>query len=92
MNDYSKKNKKGISETVFEIDEERLQEIRNHAKEKAKSTLHNWKQKGSQIVCDTCDFPHGMYIGTGKVMVGIEGNVPKFVDRHEYMRKLRDIK
>lgn len=80
------------SNTVYEIDEEKLEAIRNQAKEKARSITHTWVQKGSSIVCETCEYPHGMYIGTDRIMVGIEGNVPKFVDRKEYMRKLREIK
>lgn len=80
------------SNTVFEVDEERLEEIRNRAKEQARKVEHRWRQKGSQVVCETCEYPHAMYIGTDKIMVGIEGNIPKFVDRKSYMQKLREIK
>lgn len=55
----------------FEITQEQLEEIREKAIEEAKKKKHNWKQKGTFIVCSTCDFRHGFYIPPNKMMVGI---------------------
>lgn len=79
-------------EKVFEIDTARLEEIRAQARERAKQAKHEWKQKGSNVICESCEYPHGITIGTDKIMIGIENNMPKFVDRDSYMQQLRNIK
>jgi predicted component of type VI protein secretion system len=96
MKDYKQQEKEQQEEIEkgesLEIDVSRLEEIREAARQKVKETTHKWVQKGSQLVCISCEFQHGVYINPSKIMVGIEGNMPKFVDRKSYMRELRDIK
>lgn len=42
---------------------------------------HQWVQRGPYIVCTSCPVEHGLYVGTGKVMVGYnEDGTPKFED------------
>jgi hypothetical protein len=97
MKDYKDNNKEKEPEQVVgekesEISVEQLEEIREAARRKVKETRHSWVQKGSQLVCTSCEYAHGVFIGTQKVMVGLEGGMPKFVDRKSYMRELRNIK
>jgi hypothetical protein len=44
------------------------------------SKTHSWKQKGTTIVCDSCETPHGFRVHPGQQLVGIdEKGMPKLV-------------
>lgn len=32
---------------------------------------HDWRQRGPYLVCKSCDLEHAVYVGTGKLMVGL---------------------
>ena len=34
--------------------------------------VHEWRQKGPFIVCKSCEIMHAVYIGTEKIMVGMD--------------------
>ena len=87
MPNSKKKNETGQAfETVFEISEERLEEIRREAEEKARKTRHEWKQKGPWLVCQSCEMPHSVWIGPEKILVGFKKNgEPILKDRSRMM-------
>jgi len=62
------------SENVFELSEKDLEEIRLQAKEKAKTAKHKWIQKGPYLVCTSCEYEHGYYIGIAKRLKGYDKN------------------
>ena len=33
--------------------------------------VHNWRQQGALLICKSCEIEHGVHIGMGKIMVGI---------------------
>ena len=33
---------------------------------------HTWRQKGTSIVCDTCESNHGFYINAEDIMTGVD--------------------
>ncbi len=33
---------------------------------------HDWRQKGPYLVCKSCELEHAVWIGTEKLMVGID--------------------
>lgn len=35
---------------------------------------HEWRQQGPYLVCKSCDLEHAVWIGTEKMLVGIEEN------------------
>lgn len=37
-----------------------------------RATFHAWKQRGPFLVCTSCDFTHNQYIGTNKLLTGID--------------------
>lgn len=37
---------------------------------------HTWVQRGAYVVCTSCPFEHGSYIGTSKRLMGIENGLP----------------
>lgn len=48
-------------------------------KDKIKLRGHNWKQRGYEIVCESCALHHGVFIGPDKWLVGIdEKGMPVF--------------
>lgn len=61
-------------ETVFQISEERLEELRTQAREKALSTKHSWRQRGGYIACDSCIYPHAFRVNGDTLMKGIDEN------------------
>lgn len=62
---------------VIEISEERLEEIRQQAKERAMLAQHKWIQRGGYIVCTSCPNQHGIRVSGEEVMIGIENGMPK---------------
>ena len=84
-----KKNNDIIStltpETVSELN---IDELRNEAVRKAKTVRHQWKQKGAWLVCSSCEYTHAVWIGTNRLMTGVdkEGN-PILKDRHQVFKK-----
>ena len=34
--------------------------------------VHEWKQHGNQLICDSCPSRHGIYIPTNKIMTGVD--------------------
>lgn len=57
-------------EKVWGISEQEVEELRNKAREQLKNTKHTWRQKGAWLECRSCEQPHGVYLGTQKMMVG----------------------
>jgi len=81
MNDQKNNQNEEIKDS-FQIDEATLEELRKKAREKAKNTFHNWRQKGNYIVCKSCEFPHRFNIGVDKMLVGItDEGLPILKDR-----------
>jgi hypothetical protein len=33
---------------------------------------HDWRQQGPYIVCKSCELQHAVYIGVGRLLVGID--------------------
>jgi hypothetical protein len=67
--------------TEVEYSEEDIAQIREKAVEKIKTSKHTWRQKGAWLVCTSCEYPHGTYIGTHKLLIGVdEENNPIFKD------------
>ena len=75
-------------ETIFQLSQEELEEIRQKAIREAQKKKHKWRQKGVWLVCESCKHKHGYYIGLKKIMVGEdeEGN-PILRDREEVFKK-----
>lgn len=43
---------------------------------------HDWQQQGPYLMCKSCELQHGQWIGTEKVMVGLnEKGMPIFEER-----------
>jgi len=84
MKPKKQENKLEIWETIKEFD---LDEIRAEAKKQA-LLKHRWVQKGIWLVCKSCKFRHGFYVGINKVLVGVdeEGN-PILKNKKEVFKK-----
>lgn len=52
---------------VFSISKEQLEEIREKARQEAINTKHVYKQRGAWLVCTSCEFEHGMFIGVKRL-------------------------
>lgn len=65
---------------VLELTAEMLEDIREKAREQARKVHHDWVQRGSWLVCRSCDFEHATHVKVGKIYVGQENGLPKFVD------------
>ena len=72
---------------VVSFRQQEWEEIRRKARQQARRKKHNWVQRGPWLVCTSCDFPHGVYIGPDKIMVARdrEGN-PVLKSRGELAR------
>ena len=71
-----------LLETVFNLSQSEVDELRSEALEKAKNTRHTWRQKGHWLVCKSCENPHASWLGRDKIMVGEkEDGTPIIVDR-----------
>ena len=33
---------------------------------------HKWRQQGPYLVCKSCELSHAVFIGVGKIMVGLD--------------------
>lgn len=44
-------------------------------------TGHEWRQRGPFLVCESCDLTHSVYVGTGKMLVGMNDKGPVFEKR-----------
>ena len=43
---------------------------------------HDWRQQGPYLVCKSCELQHAVWVGTDKIMVGIDKKgQPIFKDR-----------
>jgi hypothetical protein len=43
---------------------------------------HDWRQQGPYLVCKSCEIEHAVFIGTEKIMVGLnESGQPIFKNR-----------
>lgn len=72
------------SDEVLRLNEKELEEIRENARQKAREAKHNWKQRGPYIVCTSCDYEHGINIGTQKILTGLDKDgVPILKNRGE---------
>lgn len=63
-------------ETVFSYPQEVIDELRQEAVRKATSTTHKWKQRGVYVYCTACEYEHGVYVGTDKILVGEKDGKP----------------
>jgi hypothetical protein len=64
---------------TYEISEDRLEEIRQQAKERALVAEHKWIQRGGYIVCTSCQNQHGIRVAGKDKMIGIENGMPKIL-------------
>jgi len=69
-------------ETVIPgISAHEYERIRNEALDKAKKVIHHWRQKGNQLICNSCPFPHATFIPRDKRMIGeMADGTPIFED------------
>ena len=37
---------------------------------------HEWRQQGPYIICKSCEIQHAVYIGTEKILTGIDEKGP----------------
>ncbi len=44
---------------------------------------HEWKQRGPYLVCMSCEIQHAVWIGTEKIMVGMNKKGPILKTRKE---------
>jgi hypothetical protein len=66
---------------IESISEEQLERLRKEARDKALTSRHRWRQRGSYVVCQSCDYEHGFYIERGKLLQGVDENGhPIFMD------------
>lgn len=72
MKNEEKTEKSSQNESVFEISADQLDEIRRLSRERVINTKHKWVQRGSYLVCTSCDFEHGIHIGTNQILTGID--------------------
>ncbi len=56
-----------------------VSEVREAAIKKAKGE-HKWRQRGNQIICESCDFRHGFFVKPGVVMTGVKNGMPILKD------------
>jgi hypothetical protein len=68
-----------MNEKNKEIIEENVKEV--SLGEPTVKAVHNWRQRGPFVICDSCPTPHGFRIGNDKMMIGIENGMPKIKDR-----------
>lgn len=76
MEQQHKEDVQSDIETVFSIPEGQLEEIREKAKQRAEQARHNWKQRGTRIVCTACPFNHAINVGIDKRLIDIKDNLP----------------
>lgn len=45
---------------------------------------HEWRMQGPYLVCKSCELQHAVFIGMGKILVGLNGDgTPKLINRDE---------
>lgn len=79
MQNRNREEKQAEVETqkeIFSFSENQIEEIRTAALQKARETVHRWRQKGPYLVCTSCPFPHATWLGNDKQMVGEENGIP----------------
>lgn len=37
-------------------------------------TKHNWKQRGTNVHCDSCRYPHGFSVPADQLLTGVDEN------------------
>jgi hypothetical protein len=57
---------------TIEVSEIVLEELRSHAKEKARQARHEWKQRGGWILCLSCEYRHAMRVNGHDRLMGID--------------------
>lgn len=72
----AKENEQPEVRTVFNLSEAEVEEIRTAAIQKAKTTVHTWRQKGGWLVCRSCSYPHAVWLGNDRMMVGEKNGEP----------------
>ncbi len=72
-NQENQKNQEQQKETI-DID---VSEIRERAINEAKGH-HNWKQRGNEVYCTSCQYPHGFFVEPGVVLVDVKDGEPVF--------------
>lgn len=61
-----------IENLVPGLSQKEYEKIRQKALSEAKKAKHNWRQKGNEIICDACVFPHAAILPPNKRLVGID--------------------
>jgi len=68
-------------EKVWGLSQLEVDELRNEAVEKFKTTRHTWRKKGFWLVCKTCDNHHAIWIGDKEMTGEKQDGTPILVDR-----------
>lgn len=65
-----------LAETIEAgLSQNEIERIRLEARERARSTRHEWRLKGRGVLaCTSCPFPHRTYIPTNLTLTGIDEN------------------
>lgn len=77
----NEQNEKGLP---IEID---IEELRNKARDEALRKKHKWIQKGTFIICESCEFRHSFYIPPDKIMVGIDKKGMPIIKSKQFFKK-----
>lgn len=64
-NENTQKDKKDVSEDEV---------VYHQLSKPTVGKKHNWKQRGTMIVCDSCETPHGFYVNVEDILTGIDKN------------------
>lgn len=81
MEDNQKNQNQSDVKTVSEISEERLEEIRQQAKERALLAKHHWIQRGGYVICTSCPNSHAIRVNSDMRLTGIDNGMPKIERR-----------
>jgi hypothetical protein len=49
---------------------------------------HRWRQQGPYLVCKSCELQHAVYIGSDKIMVGLDGNGKPILKNRKSVQRL----
>lgn len=81
MEEQNQNQNQNEVKTVSQISEEKLEEIRQQAKERAILAKHNWIQRGGYVVCTSCIVRHAIRVTGDMRLTGIENGMPKIERR-----------
>lgn len=54
----------------YEISLEEIEKLRLEAKRSMSG--HSWRQRGTEVYCESCPFHHAFYLPPGNILTGID--------------------